>query len=68
MNGLVTVLQLLFHYIDTTFSLKQYQVRLMKGILSIPFITWVCFILGSRIVGPYSLIYLSLIIVIVLKM
>ncbi|KNB44530.1 putative lipid phosphatase [Blastocystis sp. subtype 4] len=52
-NGLLTVLQFLYRFIDTTFSLKQYQVRLLKGFLSIPFIAWVGFILGSRIVFDY---------------
>ena len=50
MNGLFTVLQLLFLFIDSTFTLKQYQVRYTKSLFAIPFVTWVCFILGSRIV------------------
>lgn len=50
-NALLTILQMLFHYIDETFNKKQYQVRNVKTILSVPFISWVCFILGSRIVG-----------------
>ena len=50
MNGLFTVLQLLFLFIDSTFTLKQYHVRYTKSLFAIPFVTWVCFILGSRIV------------------
>lgn len=50
MNGLFTVLQLLFLFIDSTFTLKQYQVRYTKSLFAIPFVTWVCFILGSRVV------------------
>lgn len=50
MNGLFTVLQLLFLFIDSIFTLKQYQVRYTKSLFAIPFVTWVCFILGSRIV------------------
>ena len=50
MNGLFTVLQLLFLFIDSTFTLKQYQVRYTTGLFAIPFVTWVCFIRGSGIV------------------
>ena len=46
----MTLLLLLYRFIDSYFSLPQYAIRVIKTAMSLPLVIWTCFILGSRIV------------------